>query len=216
MSASFPMPADEPERLAALRRYEILDTPPEDVFDRVTQLAASLFAVPRAFISFVDADRQWFKARVGIEASETPRAIARGAHTILSGDTSVILDARRDERFRDNFVVHGAPGVRFYVGAPLVTRDGHCLGVLGVADGVPRAESRRKALPDELRLSYRSPFANQRICPFGIACIASYPSILFQTPSAGISLGAAHTSPAEFRTPSTPGWRGFTQGGRQR
>jgi len=138
VSASFPMPADEPERLAALRRYEILDTPPEDVFDRVTQLAASLFAVPRAFIAFVDADRQWFKARVGIEASETPRAIALGAHTILSGDTSVILDASRDGRFRDNFVVHGAPGVRFYVGAPLVTRDGHCLGVLGVADGVPR------------------------------------------------------------------------------
>ena len=140
VSASFPLPADETERLAALRRYEILDTAPEDAFDRVAQLAASLFAVPIAFISFIDDERQWFKSSVGVDATATPRAVSLGAHAILTSDIMLVLDARLDARFGDNPHVLGKPGTRFYAGAPLVTRDGHAIGVLGIVDLVPRAE----------------------------------------------------------------------------
>jgi PAS domain S-box-containing protein len=138
VSTPFPLPSDEPERLAALRRYEILDTTPEEVFDRVTRLAASLFAVPAAFISFIDADRQWFKARVGVIRTETPRDTALAAHAILSDDIFLVPDAREDARFCDNPFVRDNPRIRFYAAAPLQTRDGFRLGVLGIIDNAPR------------------------------------------------------------------------------
>jgi PAS domain S-box-containing protein len=136
---SFPLPADEKERLAALRRYEILDTAPEETFDRLTQLAASLFAVPIAGFAFIDAERQWFKSRVGVDMSEVARANAFSAHAIMSNDVCVMLDTRADPRSRDNPNVTGGPKIRFYAGAPLVTRDGYRLGALAVLDTEPRS-----------------------------------------------------------------------------
>jgi PAS domain S-box-containing protein len=137
---SFPLSSDETERLRALRRYEILDTAAEEVFDRVTQLAASLFAVPSAFISLIDAERQWFKSRVGLAIGETSRAASLSAHAILGEAVSVVPDARQDPRFRDNPHVTGAPHVRFYAAAPLLTREGYRLGVLGIVDQNPRSD----------------------------------------------------------------------------
>ena len=137
---SFPLPMDEPQRLAALKRYEILDTEPEEAYDRVTQLAASLFCVPMACVSLVEAERQWFKSRVGLAFSQTSRAAAFSAHAILGSDILLVPDAAEDARFRDNHYVTDAPHIRFYAGAPLLTRDGHCLGVLAILDTKPRAD----------------------------------------------------------------------------
>ena len=134
VSLPFPVSPGEAARLAALRRYEILDSGTEEGFDRVVQLAASLFNAPMAVISLVDTDRLWFKSRVGVPLSETPRSVAFCAHTILGADTLVVLDASRDPRFADNPLVAGDPGIRFYAGAPLVTRDGFSLGALAVMD----------------------------------------------------------------------------------
>ena len=137
---SVPLSSEETERLRALRRYEILDTPPEEAFDRVTQLAASLFSVPSAFISLIEVERQWFKSRVGMAVTETARADALSAHTILADAVSVVPDARQDPRFRDNRYVAGEPHIRFYAAAPLLTREGHRLGVLGIVDREPRRD----------------------------------------------------------------------------
>ena len=126
---------DERERLAALYRYHILDTPAESDFDALVQLAAAICAVPMAAISLIDLDRQWFKASVGLAVAETPRAISFCAHAIMR-PTEVLLvaDAHADERFRDNPLVTGEPYLRFYAGAPLVTAEGYALGSLCVLD----------------------------------------------------------------------------------
>ncbi len=137
---SFALSSDERERLEALRRYDILDTAAEEAFDRVTQLAASLFAVPSAFISLIDAERQWFKSRVGLAISETSRATSLSTHAILGDAVCVVPDAQQDPRFRDNSHVTGAPHIRFYAAAPLLTREGHRLGVLGIIDQKPRSD----------------------------------------------------------------------------
>ena len=133
-----PLPQDEAERLDALQRYEILDTEPEQKFDDLTLLASHICQVPIALISLVDAERQWFKSKVGLTTSQTSRSISFCGHAILEDDVMVVPDAAADARFSDNPIVTGEPNVRFYAGAPLVTPDGHALGTLCVLDRVPR------------------------------------------------------------------------------
>lgn len=143
---------DEVARLAALRQYRILDTEPERAFDDLVLLASHICQTPIALISLIDADRQWFKARTGIDATETPRAVSFCTHAIGHHDLFIVPDARDDERFRDNPLVTGGPFVRFYAGAPLMTPDGHALGTICVIDSVPRTltSDQREAL-DALR-----------------------------------------------------------------
>jgi hypothetical protein len=134
-----PVPADEAARLAALLAHEVLDTPPEQAFDDLARVAALLCGTPIALVSLVDGTRQWFKARVGLDAEQTPRAVAFCAHALAAPEeVFVVEDALADARFAANPLVAGAPGIRFYAGAPLVNADGHALGTLCVIDAVPR------------------------------------------------------------------------------
>lgn len=134
----YPVPDNEASRLDALSRYAILDTAAESVFDDVVKLAQSVFATPSSAVSFVDHDRQWFKARRGIALAETRREDAFCAHTILSDTPLVVPDAMRDPRFSANALVLGAPYIRFYAGAPLTTPGGFNIGTLCVIDSAPR------------------------------------------------------------------------------
>ncbi len=133
-----PLPSNEIARLNALRQYDILDTLPEEAFDDLTRLVAQICQTPTAAISFVDSDRQWFKSKVGLVASETPRDAAFCAHTILENNLLIIQDTYQDERFVDNPLVTGTPKIRFYAGVPLVTPDNYALGSLCAIDYVPR------------------------------------------------------------------------------
>ena len=134
-----PLPPRESERLAELRSYAILDTPPDPDFDDIVALAAELCRTPVALISFVDEHRQWFKSRLGFEAPETTRETSFCAHALgEGGGTLVVPDATKDPRFADNPLVTARDGVRFYLGAPLVTPRGHVLGTLCVVDRQPR------------------------------------------------------------------------------
>ncbi|HEY1764383.1 MAG TPA: PAS domain S-box protein [Opitutaceae bacterium] len=139
---------DEPLRLEALRRYEVLDTLPEKALDDLAALSAELCGVPMAQVSLVDEDRQWFKARVGVDLTETPRAISFCGHAIQQRELFMVADAKKDERFADNPLVKGEPGIRFYAGAPLVTPDGAAIGALCVMDRKPRVltEAQKRVL----------------------------------------------------------------------
>jgi signal transduction histidine kinase len=128
----------EPQRLAALRAYEVLDTPRETDFDDIAELAAQLCGTPIAAVSLVDSDRQWFKARVGLDVCETAREGSFCTYAMRSTDVLQIPDALADPRFATSPLVLGAPYVRFYAGAPLVSPDGHPLGSLCVIDREPR------------------------------------------------------------------------------
>lgn len=131
-------PKNETERLVALACYDVLDTRPEPTFDRLALLAQALFEVPIALITLVDQKRQWFKARIGLEVEETPRAVSFCGHVVAQERILVVPDALEHPDFFDNPLVLGPPYIRFYAGAPLVTPEGHYLGTLCVLDTRPR------------------------------------------------------------------------------
>jgi GAF domain-containing protein len=128
------LPEDERARIETLRRFKVLDTEPEEVFDEVTRLAALITRTPTALITLVDSDRQWFKSRFNFKPRETPRDVSFCAHAILQPGPLVVKDALDDERFRDNPLVLKDPYIRFYAGFPLTSAEGHRLGTLCVLD----------------------------------------------------------------------------------
>lgn len=133
-----PIPGNEADRLAALHALLILDTPPEERFDKIVQFAASEFDVPIVLITLVDAERLWFKSSIGIAVCETTRDTGLCSHAILHDDIMVIPDTLDDPRFAGNPLVTGEPGIRFYAGAPLAVASGIRLGTLCLIDRRPR------------------------------------------------------------------------------
>ncbi|MBN9418944.1 hypothetical protein ABS71_02120 [bacterium SCN 62-11] len=134
MSEAAPLPDNESDRLASLRQMNLLDTPPESRYDRLTQQAREAVGARFSMLTLIDKERQWFKSVQGMVVSETPRAIAFCAHTILSKRHCVVEDARVDERFCNNPFVKSEPGIRFYAGIPIHNAEGHTIGSFCVAD----------------------------------------------------------------------------------
>ncbi|MBR9904661.1 MAG: diguanylate cyclase [Gammaproteobacteria bacterium] len=141
ITMSYPTASNEEARLAALYELDLLDTPDEPAFDRVTRLVTKLLHVPISTVTLIDAKRQWIKSRVGVEARETPRDVAFCAYTIQGTEPLIINDARQDPRFADNPFVKAVDGIRFYAGIPLSTTKGLTLGSLCAIDTKPRAIS---------------------------------------------------------------------------
>ncbi len=134
-----PIPPDEAERLADVRALKLLDTPAEERFDRLVELACGIFDVPIAFVALVDSDRQWFKAKCGLTVDETGRDVSFCGHAILGDGPMVVPDATQDERFADNPLVVDEPRLRFYAGHPITGPNGYKVGTFCVADHKPRA-----------------------------------------------------------------------------
>jgi len=147
---AYPVPADEDQRLRDLERYGIFEADSDEHFDRILDLTAAIFQTPIVALSLVEADRQWFLAKRGLEVRETPREMAFCAHAIVHDEVMVVPDARADERFRSNPLVFADPHIRFYAGAPLQTTEGHNLGTLCVIDREPRDLG-----PDQRELLHR-------------------------------------------------------------
>ncbi len=135
---TWPLPFEEKARLQELRNLWVLDTPNERAFDGISEIAAELLHAPIAAVTLVDEFRQWFKAEVGLGCEETGRDVSFCAHAILKTETMVVEDATQDPRFRDNPLVTGPLGIRFYAGVPLRTPRGHNVGALCVMDTRPR------------------------------------------------------------------------------
>lgn len=139
-----PIPKDEEKRLEAVYKLKILDTPPEERFDRITQTALNLFDVPISTITIVDSDREWFKSCQGLSKREGRRAISFCGHALVSDELLLIPDAKKDPRFAQNPMVLGKPNIRFYAGVPLKTVDGARIGAFCIKDTKPRYLSKRK------------------------------------------------------------------------
>lgn len=143
------IPANEMERLSALYEHNILDSMPESDFDHITWIASELCQAPMSMISIIDRTRQWYKSKIGITGSETPREFSFCGHAILQpNEIFLVPDSRNDERFYDNPYVIGDPHVSFYAGVPLVTEDGYALGTLCVLDNQPKdlTDSQKRSL----------------------------------------------------------------------
>ncbi|MGK5054984.1 GAF domain-containing protein [Janthinobacterium sp. RB2P8] len=138
LAPAYPVAPDEAERLLALDATGLVDTPIENVFDRLTWLASQVTDSPMAIISLLTARRQWFKSRIGIEASETSRDWAFCSYAVLQAGVFVVEDALLDPRFKNNPLVTGEPYIRFYAGFPLEDKEGHPVGTLCVLDREPR------------------------------------------------------------------------------
>lgn len=133
-----PVPPNEAARLAAVIDAGLLDTTPDPQFDDLVLLASTICHTPIAIVSFMGADKQMIKARVGLKYDTTPRDVAFCAHTVAAGDLFVVPDSLMDDRFKDNPNVKGEPNIRFYAGVPVVDSDGHAVGTVCVLDRVPR------------------------------------------------------------------------------
>jgi GAF domain-containing protein len=151
------IPSPEAARVAALNRYAILDTEPEQSFDDLVILAAHICQTPMAMLSLVDDHRQWFKSKYGVQVPETSKEVSICAHAIQQGDLFVVPDTLQDSRFRENPLVTGEPHVRFYAGAPLINEEGFALGTLCVLDHEPRHldDEQREAVSALGRLALR-------------------------------------------------------------
>ena len=152
---SAPPPSVESARVAALDRYAILDTEPEQTFDDLVALAAYVCKAPIAMLSLVDDHRQWFKSKVGVEIREMPRARSFCGYAIQQQDLFIVPDTRNDARFRENPMVLDEPHIRFYAGAPLINEEGFALGTLCIVDRQPREldEAQKEALKSLRRLA---------------------------------------------------------------
>ena len=128
---------NDTERLQTLLNYNVLDTSPENSFDAITELAASICGTKIALVSLIDKERQWFKSRFGLDASETPRDISYCGHAISSDEVMIVNDATKDDRFKDNPLCVEEPHVVFYAGAPLIAPNGHRIGTLCAIDDRP-------------------------------------------------------------------------------
>jgi len=150
-------PTSEAARVAALNRYAILDSEPEQSFDDLVTLAAHICDAPMAMLSLVDDHRQWFKSKLGVQVRETPRETSICAHAIQQGNLFIVPDTLQDERFRQNPLVTGEPHIRFYAGAPLINEDGFALGTLCVVDREPRElePDQKEAISALARLALR-------------------------------------------------------------
>ncbi|MBS0169187.1 MAG: PAS domain S-box protein [Nitrospira sp.] len=131
-------PSDEIARVAALTRYRVFDSSPDGAFDDLVHVAAALYGVPIAVLTFIDQDRQWFKATVGLPTTQTPRSSGLCTYTVQQGELVAIEDAQADPRFSSHPLVASDPGVRFYCGAPIITPDGFAVGTIAVMDTAPR------------------------------------------------------------------------------
>lgn len=152
-----PLPQTERERLGALQASGLLDSEPEERFDRVTRTASRLFEVPIALVSLIDEHRQWFKSRIGLDTAETPRDVSFCGHAILDEGILTVEDTQTDPRFADNPLVVDGPKIRFYAGCPLHDQDGNAFGTLCIIDSKPRSlgAEEQAALSDLARMVER-------------------------------------------------------------